>query len=52
MEEMKFDTGINTQIAFMDFMIETNSHEILKAIKESLLELKKIKEESEVDTKQ
>lgn len=47
MENMKFDTSLPTQLAFMDFMIETNNHEILKAIKNSLLELKKIKDEAE-----
>lgn len=51
MEAMKFDTGIDTQIAFMDFMIETNNHEILKAIKNSLIELKKIKEKDNNDSK-
>lgn len=51
METMKFDTSLPTQLAFMDFMIETNDHEILKAIKESLLELKKIKDSEKENTK-
>lgn len=44
MEAPKIDTGLDTQIQFMNFMMESNNHEILKAIKQSLEELKSIKE--------
>ena len=40
MEAPKIDPNLDNQIKFVQFMIETNSEEILVAIKQSLLELK------------
>jgi hypothetical protein len=45
MEIPKIDPNLDNQIKFVEFMIETQNIEILVAIKNSLLELKKIKEE-------
>jgi len=45
MEIPKIDPNLENQIKFVEFMIETQNIEILVAIKNSLLELKKIKEE-------
>jgi len=45
MEIPKIDPNLDNQIKFVEFMIETQNIEILVAIKNSLLELKKIKED-------
>lgn len=45
MEIPKIDPNLDNQIRFVEFMIETQNIEILIAIKNSLLELKKIKED-------
>ena len=45
MEIPKIDPNLDNQIKFVEFMIETQNIEILVAIKNSLLKLKKIKEE-------
>lgn len=39
----KIDTNLDNQIKFVEFMLETNNHEILVAIKNSLIELKDIR---------
>lgn len=44
MEAPKIDPNLDNQIKFVQFMIETNNAEILVAIKNSLLELKNIKD--------
>jgi hypothetical protein len=44
MEVPKIDPNLDNQIKFVQFMIETNNAEILVAIKQSLLELKVIKD--------
>jgi hypothetical protein len=44
MEAPKIDPNLDNQIKFVQFMIETNNAEILVAIKQSLLELKVIKD--------
>lgn len=44
MEAPKIDPNLDNQIKFVQFMIETNNAEILVAIKNSLLELKSIKD--------
>lgn len=41
----KIDTSLDNQIRFVEFMMENNSHAIIQAIKSSLEELKRIKEE-------
>lgn len=43
----KIDTNLDNQIKFVEFMLETNNHEILVAIKNSLMELKDIKSKLE-----
>jgi hypothetical protein len=48
MEIPKIDPNLDNQIKFVEFMIETQNIEILVAIKNSLLELKKIKEEKKM----
>lgn len=48
MEAPKIETHLENQIKFVEFMIETNNHEILVAIKNSLLELKKIKDDKKM----
>ncbi len=40
----KIETTLDNQIKFVEFMLENNQHDIINAIKESLLELKEIKE--------
>lgn len=45
MEKPKIETTLDNQIKFVEYMLEHNNVEILAAIKHSLLELKKIKEE-------
>jgi hypothetical protein len=44
MEIPKIDPNLDNQIKFVEFMIETNNIELLVAIKNSLLELKSIKD--------
>lgn len=46
-KNLKLEPNLDNQIKFVEFMIEGNSHEIIKAIKESLLELKAIKEKNQ-----
>lgn len=41
----KVDTKLDNQIQFVEFMLESTKHDILVAIKHSLIELKRIKEE-------
>ena len=48
MEIPKIDPNLDNQIKFVEFMIETQNIEILVAIKNSLLELKKIKVEKKM----
>lgn len=43
----KIDTNLDNQIKFVEFMLETNNHDILVAIKKSLVELKDIRERLE-----
>lgn len=45
METPRIIPHLENQIKFVEFMIETNNIEILVAIKNSLLELKKLKED-------
>lgn len=40
----RIETNLENQIKFVEFMLENNPHEIINAIKESLLELKAIKD--------
>jgi len=44
MEAPKIETTLENQIKFVEFMLEVNNVEILVAIKQSLIELQKIRE--------
>lgn len=44
----KIEATLENQIKFVEFMLENNPHEIINAVKESLLELKRIKESGKV----
>jgi hypothetical protein len=44
MEAPKIEPTLENQIKFVEFMLEVNRVEILHAIKESLIELQKLKE--------
>lgn len=45
MEKNKLENTLDNQIKFVEYMLENNNVEILAAIRQSLLELKKIREE-------
>jgi hypothetical protein len=45
MEGPRIEPTLDNQIKFVEFMLEVNKVEILMAIKESLIELQKIKED-------
>lgn len=44
----RIDTNLENQIQFIDFILENNPLEIIIAIRDSLMELKAIKERGEV----
>ncbi|MEY4571008.1 MAG: hypothetical protein RLZ10_201 [Bacteroidota bacterium] len=47
MEKFRLDNSLDNQVKFIEYMLEHNNVEILAAIKESLLELKRIKGEQD-----
>lgn len=47
MEKFRLDNTLDNQVKFIEYMLEHNNIEILAAIKESLLELKRIKGEQQ-----